>query len=173
MVKAWALGLVAVVITSCAIQIDGTYTVATHDSQCVADRLACGGDGVQGDPNTLYQCSGGVLSPVKTCASGCKANPGADDACATSACTMNGLACTQAAECCDNVCASDGHCGCLANDQPCLGNGDCCDGTCASDGYCGCIQSGDACNIDSDCCQGYCCQIDDADPNCQSSGRCR
>ena len=47
------------------------------------DGLYCGGDYVSGDPSTLYRCSGGSLSPVEQCASGCQVMPsGMDDQCA-------------------------------------------------------------------------------------------
>ena len=43
------------------------------------DGLYCGGDGVAGDANTLYQCSGGSLAGSTVCANNCQANPGAED----------------------------------------------------------------------------------------------
>jgi hypothetical protein len=50
-----------------------------------SDGLYCGGDGVSGDASTLYQCSGGNLSPVQTCDDGCQTMPnGTNDACAPS-----------------------------------------------------------------------------------------
>ncbi len=44
--------------------------------------LWCGGNGVEGDPNTLYVCSGGLLSQHTHCANGCYyAAPGWNDYC--------------------------------------------------------------------------------------------
>jgi hypothetical protein len=52
-------------------------------SQCPdGNGLYCGGDGVQGNANTLYQCSGGVLTVSQVCANGCQVNPpGQSDQC--------------------------------------------------------------------------------------------
>ena len=49
---------------------------------CVAGSLYCGGDKIAGDPMTLYECDpGGVPQAHGTCAYGCVAVPGNDDAC--------------------------------------------------------------------------------------------
>ncbi len=46
------------------------------------DGFYCGDDGVPGDPNTLYQCSGGSLAGSTVCANGCATEPGdIDDQC--------------------------------------------------------------------------------------------
>jgi len=43
----------------------------------------CGGNGVQGDPGTLYNCSNGTLSTVQVCSLGCQRMPvGINDQCA-------------------------------------------------------------------------------------------
>ena len=57
--------------------------------------LYCGNDGVGGDSNTLYQCTGGSLSPVSLCAQGCTTMPaGTNDQCASSSCPSgDGLYC--------------------------------------------------------------------------------
>lgn len=61
------------------------------------DGFYCGGNGVAGDPSTLYQCQGGAPTAVETCAAGCyKAPPGENDACVaeTQTCSFgNGLYC--------------------------------------------------------------------------------
>ena len=58
------------------------------------DGAYCGGDGIDGDPNTLYACSGGSLSVIEHCALGCQSNPaGTDDECNTSCPLGNGLYC--------------------------------------------------------------------------------
>jgi hypothetical protein len=42
----------------------------------------CGGNGIGGDASTLYMCSGGTLSKIKTCSNGCKQMPtGYNDVC--------------------------------------------------------------------------------------------
>jgi hypothetical protein len=60
--------------------------------------LYCGGDGVTGDPSTLYQCTSGTLNVVQVCGNGCQVNPpGVNDQCAPfgpSSCPSgNGLYC--------------------------------------------------------------------------------
>ena len=51
--------------------------------RCVAGSNYCGMDVITGDRNTLYRCgSDGVsISKLRTCANGCKVNPGAEDTC--------------------------------------------------------------------------------------------
>jgi hypothetical protein len=51
---------------------------------CVfGDGLYCGGNGVVGDPRTLFRCTSGAASIAKVCAEGCMIAPaGQDDACA-------------------------------------------------------------------------------------------
>ena len=41
----------------------------------------CGGDGVAGDADTLYTCSGGTLASSQLCSAGCLVNPDGSDAC--------------------------------------------------------------------------------------------
>jgi hypothetical protein len=61
------------------------------------DGLYCGGNGVDGDPNTLFQCVAGVRAVVEMCPSGCQAMPaGVNDECVggSGPCTNgNGLYC--------------------------------------------------------------------------------
>jgi hypothetical protein len=88
----------------------GTFSLpslwSNKDNKCVTlsltscpfgDLLYCGGDGIPGDPNTLYRCSGGNLSVAQVCANGCTPKPfGVNDQCAASAAACpqgNGLYC--------------------------------------------------------------------------------
>jgi hypothetical protein len=43
------------------------------------DGFYCGGDGVAGDPSTLYRCAAGALAGSQPCAHGCQSNPGNQD----------------------------------------------------------------------------------------------
>ena len=55
------------------------------DSCPDGDGLYCGGNGVSGDTNTLYQCSAGRLTPVQVCSAGCQREPSnVPDKCAPS-----------------------------------------------------------------------------------------
>ncbi|MBX7098630.1 MAG: hypothetical protein K1X89_13060 [Myxococcaceae bacterium] len=51
--------------------------------RCVAGSAYCGGDVVSGNSSTLYRCgSDGVsVSVIRSCANGCRVNPGNDDSC--------------------------------------------------------------------------------------------
>jgi hypothetical protein len=58
----------------------------------------CGGNGVGGDPSTLYDCVKHSLSPMENCANGCRYNPpGVQDVCQAPEslgwCPNNGLYC--------------------------------------------------------------------------------
>jgi hypothetical protein len=46
---------------------------------CIEGGLYCGGDKVDGDPSTLYRCTGGVGVVVKECAKGCVIAPSMHD----------------------------------------------------------------------------------------------
>jgi hypothetical protein len=49
---------------------------------CTTGGFYCGGDKVDGDPQTLYKCqANGTGALFKTCPNGCQINPGTDDAC--------------------------------------------------------------------------------------------
>lgn len=48
---------------------------------CVEGGSYCGGDKIDGDPQVLYRCTGGVGTNPRTCPDGCIVNPGADDRC--------------------------------------------------------------------------------------------
>lgn len=67
-----------------------------HDHDCVSgDGLYCGGNGVAGDPNTLYRCSGGNPALEAFCLAGCQPNtPGVNDGCRPGTCPHgDGLYC--------------------------------------------------------------------------------
>lgn len=48
---------------------------------CVEGSDYCGGNKLDGDPQTLYRCTGGVASNPRLCANGCLLRPGDDDIC--------------------------------------------------------------------------------------------
>ncbi|MEZ4398660.1 MAG: hypothetical protein R3B06_01480 [Kofleriaceae bacterium] len=48
---------------------------------CVDGGSYCGGDKLDGDPQTLYRCSGGVGVSPRVCPDGCLVRPGLDDVC--------------------------------------------------------------------------------------------
>jgi hypothetical protein len=61
---------------------------------CPTDGFYCGSDGVGGDPNTLYLCTGGVAAVSQVCPNGCQTNPqGVSDVCAGLHCPTDGLYC--------------------------------------------------------------------------------
>lgn len=66
----------------------GCISRPTLDDACVADSgpcidgsLYCGGDKLDGDPQTVYRCASGAGTAVMTCMLGCVVNPGNDDGC--------------------------------------------------------------------------------------------
>ncbi len=76
--------------------------------------LWCGGNGVTGDADTLYVCSGGVLVVQEACDNGCYwAPPGVQDACNAPAegPSCSGMCGKNAGGCwCDSVCTQYGDC---------------------------------------------------------------
>jgi hypothetical protein len=65
----------------CRINIGNDDTCKAAPS-CVVGGTYCGGDKVDGDPNTLYRCQGqGKTSVVQKCANGCLVAAGTDDRC--------------------------------------------------------------------------------------------
>jgi hypothetical protein len=60
---------------------DACATAPQDPCTGVADGSYCGGDGVAGDPSTLYTCQGGGTASQNACSSGCSANGGGSDAC--------------------------------------------------------------------------------------------
>jgi hypothetical protein len=45
----------------------------------LGDGYYCGDDDVNGDPDTLYWCGGGIAQVAQACANGCRTNPAPDD----------------------------------------------------------------------------------------------
>lgn len=74
----------------CKVNLPGTNDECksqNSSSSCAgaASGYYCGGNGVSGDPNTLYHCSNGTLSVTKVCQYGCQPMAaGQDDVCKTS-----------------------------------------------------------------------------------------
>ena len=56
-------------------------TCAGAGGTCVDTGRYCGGDKLDGDPQTLYKCQAGSGVVSKTCPNGCQVNPGTDDTC--------------------------------------------------------------------------------------------
>lgn len=53
-----------------------------HCSCWLGNGLYCGGNGVNGDANTLYRCTDGVVTVEETCSAGCEKKPnGFNDVC--------------------------------------------------------------------------------------------
>jgi hypothetical protein len=56
-------------------------------------------------------------------------------------CTADNDPCSTSADCCSDICASDGLCGlpsgCLEDNSACGDPTECCSGVCAGDGFCG------------------------------------
>jgi hypothetical protein len=69
-------------ITAIGVTGGGPPPPPSSPCQGVDDGFYCGNDGVPGDPNTLYQCTGGNLAGQTACANNCQSNPGdQDDSC--------------------------------------------------------------------------------------------
>jgi len=62
----------------------GSSSPSTDPCAAVTDAEYCGDDIIAGDPDTLYQCTGGVTTATQVCANGCQINPSGDDSCAGS-----------------------------------------------------------------------------------------
>jgi hypothetical protein len=60
---------------------DDAAVVSTPSCDGLADGSYCGDDGVNGDSNTLYRCSNGVVSVVRVCQAGCDPSGGGADGC--------------------------------------------------------------------------------------------
>ena len=64
--------------------IDDACIASAPSGSCAGfnDGLYCGSDYVNGDPSTLYQCSGGSISVAEVCPNSCQVNAdGTNDAC--------------------------------------------------------------------------------------------
>jgi hypothetical protein len=56
-------------------------TCTATGGTCIDGALYCGGDKLEGDPQTLYRCAAGAGTVVMTCPTACRVNPGSDDGC--------------------------------------------------------------------------------------------
>jgi hypothetical protein len=66
----------------CQVQPPGTNDRCAPASCPSGDGLYCGGDGISGNANTLYQCTAGKLSVAQACPNGCQVQPpGTNDNC--------------------------------------------------------------------------------------------
>lgn len=66
----------------CLVRPTDDDTCRADGGPCVEGGRYCGGDKLDGDPQTLYTCTGGVGTNGMTCANGCVVSPpGQDDAC--------------------------------------------------------------------------------------------
>lgn len=69
-----------VCLAECAIR-PGNDDTCRGTGACVDGSDYCGGDKLDGDPQVLYRCTGGIGTNPRTCTNGCIVNPGDDDAC--------------------------------------------------------------------------------------------
>jgi hypothetical protein len=60
---------------------DDDASASNPSCQGVADGTYCGADGVNGDSDTLYQCSGGIVSVIEVCSAGCDPSGDGADGC--------------------------------------------------------------------------------------------
>lgn len=66
----------------CIVEPGDDDTCRGGGGTCVDGGFYCGGDKLDGDPQTLYRCSGGAATAPTECADGCVvAPPGTDDYC--------------------------------------------------------------------------------------------
>lgn len=86
---------------------------------CTVTTTTCGGGS--------FDCDGVCCPDTANCVNG---------ACVS--CLDDNAACTFDSDCCSNLCASDGLCGCIPSGSgPCSGDGDCCSLICDVSGTCG------------------------------------
>lgn len=65
----------------CIVNVQNDDACRAVGGPCVEGGFYCGGDKLDGDPRSLYQCVGGVGRNRRDCANGCAVRPGQDDAC--------------------------------------------------------------------------------------------
>lgn len=66
----------------CLVRPANDDTCAASGGPCIDTGLYCGGDKLEGDPQTLYYCAGGVGTQPVECTNGCMvAAPGTNDQC--------------------------------------------------------------------------------------------
>ncbi|MDQ3340033.1 MAG: hypothetical protein M4D80_33150 [Myxococcota bacterium] len=104
---------------------------AATDACLYGDGDYCGGNGIEGDVDTLYTCSGGALGVKQTCAAGCYPRAGGEnDECVdrTQTCTSgNGLYCGNNGivgdpgtlyRCSNGIVTVEAHCGGACEHRP-------------------------------------------------------
>jgi hypothetical protein len=68
--------------SGCIVRPTADDTCRGSAGTCVDGGFYCGGDKLDGDPRTLYRCSGGIGTAGTVCADGCIVSPpGTDDRC--------------------------------------------------------------------------------------------
>lgn len=65
----------------CVVNPDNDDACRGVGGPCTEGGFYCGGNELDGDPQSLYQCIGGVARNRRACAAGCELRPGRDDAC--------------------------------------------------------------------------------------------
>jgi hypothetical protein len=65
----------------CAVRPGDDDTCRAGGDTCVEGAFYCGGDKLDGDPQTLYRCAGGIGTEGVTCGDRCVVRPGMDDVC--------------------------------------------------------------------------------------------
>ena len=66
----------------CMTDVGGAGVCRGGGGRCVEGGFYCGGDKLDGDPQTLYRCQNGVATAGQPCADGCVVAPaGSDDYC--------------------------------------------------------------------------------------------
>lgn len=65
----------------CIVQPADDDTCRGGGGTCMEGGSYCGGDKLDGDPQTLYRCEGGAGVDGEVCPDGCAVRPGRDDAC--------------------------------------------------------------------------------------------
>ena len=65
----------------CVVNVQNDDACRAVGGPCVEGGYYCGGDKLDGDPRSLYQCVGGVGKNRRECANGCAVRTGQDDAC--------------------------------------------------------------------------------------------
>jgi hypothetical protein len=81
--SAGGLAVTEVCAAGCETMPDGENDRCRAGASCpFGEGLYCGGNGISGDPNTLFRCGGGRIVAEKKCASGCaRMTNGKNDAC--------------------------------------------------------------------------------------------
>lgn len=65
----------------CVVNPDADDACRGTGGPCTEGGFYCGGNELDGDPQSLYECVGGAARNRRACANGCELRPGRDDAC--------------------------------------------------------------------------------------------